>query len=72
MVDTLRLNKYLEPGKSGASVDDFIPWSNAGRYNYAPVNHVQNPIDQYSVYGYSDYDISDNLDSLCSNQLHKI
>ena len=55
------LNKYLEPGKSGASVDDFIPWSNAGRYNYAPVNHVQNPIDQYSVYGYSDYDISDDL-----------
>ena len=55
------LNKYLEPGKSGASVDDFIPWSNAGRYNYAPVNHVQNPIDQFSVYGYSDYDISDDL-----------
>ena len=55
------LGTYLEPGKSGASVDDFIPWSNAGRYNYAPVNHVQNPIDQYSVYGYADYDIADDL-----------
>ena len=55
------LNKYLEPGKSGALPEHFIPWSNAGRYNYAPVNHVQNPIDQYSVYGYSDYDIADDL-----------
>ena len=55
------LNKRLEPGKSGALPEHFIPWSNAGRYNYAPVNHVQNPIDQYSVYGYSDYDISDDL-----------
>ena len=55
------VNKYLEPGKSGASIDDFIPWSNAGRYNYAPVNHVQNPVDQYGVYTYSDFEIADNL-----------
>ena len=55
------VNKYLEPGKSGASIDDFIPWSNAGRYNYAPVNHVQNPIDQYGVYTYSDFEINDSL-----------
>ena len=47
------LNKYLEPGKSGALPEHFIPWSNAGRYNYAPVNHVQNPVDQYSVYALS-------------------
>jgi len=55
------LGTYLQPGKSGASVDDFIPWSNAGRYNYAPVNHVQNPIDRYGVYASSEFDISDNL-----------
>jgi iron complex outermembrane receptor protein len=55
------VNKYLEPGKSGASVDDFIPWSNAGRYNYSPVNHVQNPVDRYGVYASSEFDISDNL-----------
>jgi outer membrane receptor protein involved in Fe transport len=55
------LGTYLEPGKSGASVDDFIPWSNAGRYNYAPVNHVQNPVDRYGVYASSEFDISDNL-----------
>ena len=55
------VNKYLEPGKSGASIDDFIPWSNAGRYNYSPVNHVQNPVDRYGVYASSEFDISDNL-----------
>ena len=55
------LGTYLQPGKSGASVDDFIPWSNAGRYNYAPVNHVQNPVDRYGVYASSEFDISDNL-----------
>ena len=54
------LGTYLQPGKSGASVDDFIPWSNAGRYNYAPVNHVQNPVDRYGVYASSEFDISDN------------
>ena len=55
------VNRYLEPGKSGASIDDFIPWSNAGRYNYAPVNHVQNPVDRYGVYASSEFDISDSL-----------
>jgi len=55
------VNKYLEPGKSGASIDDFIPWSNAGRYNYSPVNHVQNPVDRYGVYASSEFDISDDL-----------
>ena len=55
------VNRRLEPGKSGASADDFLPWSNAGRYNYAPINHVQNPIERYGVYAYSDFDISDNL-----------
>jgi outer membrane receptor protein involved in Fe transport len=55
------VNKYLQPGKSGASIDDFIPWSNAGRYNYSPVNHVQNPVDRYGVYASSEFDISDDL-----------
>ena len=55
------VNKYLQPGKSGASIDDFIPWSNAGRYNYAPVNHVQNPVDRYGVYASSEFDVSDDL-----------
>ncbi len=54
-------NKYLEPGKSGALPEHFIPWSNGGRYNYAPVNHVQNPVDRVGVYTYSDFEISDNL-----------
>ena len=52
---------YLQPGKSGANIEDFIPWSNAGRYNYAPVNHVQNPVDRIGVYAYSDFEISDEL-----------
>ena len=52
---------YLQPGKSGANIEDFIPWSNAGRYNYAPVNHVQNPVDRIGLYAYSDFEISDDL-----------
>ena len=55
------VNKRLTPGKAGTSIDDFEDWSNAGRYNYAPVNHLQNPVDRYGVYTYSDFDINDNL-----------
>ena len=55
------VNKRLTPGKAGTSIDDFENWSNAGRYNYAPVNHLQNPVDRYGVYTYSDFDINDNL-----------
>ena len=55
------VNKRLTPGKSGASLSDFEGWSNAGRYNYAPVNHVQNPVDRVGVYTYTDFEINDNL-----------
>ena len=51
----------LIPGQAGTQLDHFQPWTNAVRYNYAPVNHVQNPIDRVGVYQYSDFDFADDL-----------
>ena len=51
----------LIPGQAGTRLEHFQPWTNAVRYNYAPVNHVQNPIDRIGVYQYSDFQFADDL-----------
>ena len=55
------VNKTLIPGRPGTSVDDFTTWNNGARYNYAPINYLQMPLDRTSLYTFADYDISDDL-----------
>lgn len=54
-------NFYLAPGAAGTSADDWLPWSNAGRYNYAPINYLQLPLDRKSLFVKSHYDFTDAL-----------
>jgi len=49
----------LTPGKDGTSVDDFEGWSNASRYNYAPINYLQLPVERKAIYLKSHYDFTD-------------
>ncbi|MBT8066125.1 MAG: TonB-dependent receptor [Gammaproteobacteria bacterium] len=40
------------PGTAGTDpINHFEPWSNAARYNFAPVNYLQQPIDRYNIFG---------------------
>jgi iron complex outermembrane receptor protein len=55
------LGLTLTPGKAGSSPDDFEPWNNGARYNYAPINYLQMPLDRWSAYVRSDYEFTDNL-----------
>ncbi len=54
--------RQLTPGLAGNQLSDFMPWSwTYGPYNYAPINHVQLPIDRWGAYNFSSFDINDNL-----------
>ena len=54
--------RQLTPGLAGDKLEDFMPWSwTYGPYNYAPVNHVQLPVERWGAYNFSQFEISDNL-----------
>jgi iron complex outermembrane receptor protein len=52
----------LIPGAAGTDQADFTAWSNAARYNFAPVNYLQQPIDRYNIFGKVSRELSDNLE----------
>jgi len=49
------------PGARGDSIDDWEAWNNGARYNYAPINYLQLPLERTSAYMYSTYEFSENL-----------
>jgi iron complex outermembrane receptor protein len=56
------LNLTLTPGRPGTSPDDFEPWSNAARYNFAPVNYLQQPIERYNLFASAQMDLTDDIE----------
>lgn len=56
------LGNTLIPGQAGTDVSHFEPWSNAARYNYAPVNYVQQPIERYNIFAKVSHDLSDTTE----------
>ena len=55
------LGLTLKPGAAGTDPSDFEPWNNAARYNYAPINYLQLPLDRTSAYARSTFDFTDRL-----------
>ena len=53
--------KSLIPGQAGTDLSHFRPFTAAAMYNYAPINHVQLPVERWGAYNYSSFDISDNV-----------
>jgi iron complex outermembrane recepter protein len=53
----------LRAGASGRAASDFRPFTNADRYNFAPVNFLQQPFDRYSGYMQAVFDITDTVQS---------
>lgn len=51
----------LNPGQDGQDATDFIPFTNLNRYNFAPVNYLQQPAKRGNVFGYGRYDLSDSV-----------
>jgi len=51
----------LIPGKSGASPSDFRNFNNSARYNYAPVNYLQQPAKRGNAFLYGRYDVAENI-----------
>jgi iron complex outermembrane receptor protein len=50
------------PGTAGTDpVNHFEPWSNAARYNFAPVNYIQQPIDRYNIFVKAEQDLAENV-----------
>ncbi len=52
----------LNPGQDGAEASDFVPWTNAARYNFAPVNYLQQPVERTNIFASTNYDLSDNIE----------
>lgn len=55
---TLNPNANLADGITPA---DFIPFTNDLRYNFAPVNYLQQPAARSNLFGYGRFDITDNV-----------
>lgn len=55
------LNRTLIPGQAGTDPSHFTAWTNAARYNFAPVNYVQQPIDRYNIFGKVVRDLTDDV-----------
>jgi len=51
----------LIPGRSGALPSDFRNFTNSARYNYSPVNYLQQPAKRGNAFLYGRYDIADNI-----------
>lgn len=54
-------SRTLIPGQAGTDPSHFRPFTAAAMYNFAPINHVQLPVERVGAYNYSSFDISDNL-----------
>jgi len=55
------LGLTLTPGQPGTDPSHFEAWNNGARYNYAPINYLQMPLDRTSAYIYAEYELTDNL-----------
>lgn len=53
-------NRALTPGRPGTSAADFNAFTNADRYNFAPVNYLQQPSERRNVFLSGRYDITQN------------
>lgn len=45
----------------GITVSDFRPFDNRARYNFAPVNYLQQPSKRSNLFAYGRFDITDNI-----------
>lgn len=55
------LNLTLTPGEDGADVSDFEPFTNAKRFNFAPLNYLLTPQERTNLYVQGHYDVTDNI-----------
>lgn len=54
------LGQALTPGRPGTSPADFNPFTNNDRYNFAPVNYLQQPSERRNAFLAARFDITDN------------
>lgn len=57
-------SQTLRPGANladGYQVGDFQTFTNADRYNFSPVNYLQQPAQRLNVFGAGRFDITDNV-----------
>lgn len=50
------------PGTDGQNPDNYVPWSNAARYNFAPINYLQQPIERYNLFASAQYQMTDDIE----------
>ena len=50
------------PGTDGQNPDNYEPWSNARRYNFAPINYLQQPIERYNLFASAQFDLTDTIE----------
>ena len=56
--------KTLNPNANfadGLQTTDFSPWSNAARYNFSPINYLQQPAQRLNIFGAGRFNITDNI-----------
>lgn len=53
---------FFDPLDPCGPNDDFHPWTNADRFNFAPFNLVVTPSERWSIFGQGTHEVSDNVD----------
>lgn len=53
---------FFDPNDPCGPNDDFHPWTNADRFNFAPFNLVVTPSERWSIFGQALHEVSENVD----------
>lgn len=65
-------SRALIPGQAGTSPSHFRGFTNADRYNYAPVNYIQQPVARYNLFSAGSTQLSDNVEAYAKLAYTKI
>ncbi|MBM5812210.1 MAG: TonB-dependent receptor [Gammaproteobacteria bacterium] len=55
--------RTLIPGRPGTSPTDFTAWTNAARYNFAPINYLQLPVQRYNLFVSGHMELNDAVEA---------
>ena len=53
--------RTLIPGRPGTSTSDFTAFNNLARYNFSPVNYLQQPAKRGNAFLYGRFDLTENI-----------
>jgi iron complex outermembrane receptor protein len=61
-----------QDGSTGESADDFVPFTSLARFNFAPQNYMQQPVERTNIFASGNYEITDHVEAYAKAVYTKI